>query len=119
MITDTASHAQHEQHQHQHSPATVFSKPIHRYINITDPKTLCIDQPEMSRTTPSSFTAVVVFISVAFFLGGAVGFSRTAPRHQMLKPAAEPVPPCHPLCVAVPIGLAVLVLFHKFVDWME
>ena len=63
-------------------------------------------------------TAILVLISVAFFLGGVVGYSTTAPRHQMPKPAAEPVPPCHPLCVFVPTVLAFRVLFPKFLDYM-
>lgn len=72
----------------------------------------------------------MVFISVAFFVGTAVGFSKTAPRHQMLKTAAEPVPLYNTdlvsgmrnvlctICVSVPIVLRCLALFDKFLDYL-
>lgn len=85
----------------------------------------------MSRSTPSLTTAILRFIFMTFFVGAAVGPGKTAPTHQMLKPAAQPVPPYNTdpvsgmrtvLCVIfvlVPTVLHCLNLFQtKFLDWV-
>ena len=67
---------------------------------------------------------------MAFFLGAVVGLGKTAPGHQMHKPAAPPVPPYNTdpvsgmrdvLCVIAalaPMVLSCLHLFDKFLDYL-
>lgn len=68
---------------------------------------------------------------MAFFVGGLVDLSKTAPTHQMLKPAAQPVPPydTDPVSgiarvlfvafVVVPALIRCLKWFQTdFLDWM-
>ena len=84
----------------------------------------------MPRDMHSSAKAFLVLISVAFGVGGAVGLSKTAPKHQMLKPAAQPVPPYNTdlvfgmrnvlctICVFVTIVPRCFVLYDKYLDWL-